>query len=127
VWKRRIVSQGDVRDAQGVARFKKFERRFAVDAKNGVFDFSVGRRIDAAAEKFVAGVDVFDLAESSGAENVFENHGIARLRDRKIRFGGDDHAERLHVGDSFHFTGAIFQNNLAEIYGAASRRDGHRT
>jgi len=33
-----FVSQGDVRDAQGVARFKKFERRFAVDAKDGVFD-----------------------------------------------------------------------------------------
>jgi len=46
------------------------------------------------------------------------------LIDGEIRFGGDDHAEGLHLGDGFHFTTAIFQHEFAEVYGAASRRDG---
>src|SRR6266478_3914733 len=98
-----FVGERDVRDANGVARFKEFERGLAVDAKDGVFDFGVGRGVDAAAEKLVAGVDVFDFAERGGTKNVFEHHGIAGLSDGKVRFGGDDHAEGLHVGDGFHF------------------------
>src|SRR5260370_1057997 len=118
------VCEGDVRDAHGVARLKKFERSFAVDAEDGVFDFGVGRRVDAAAKKFVAGVDIFDFAESGRAENVFENHGVARLSDREIGFGGDNHAEGLHVGDGFYLTGAAFENKFAEIHGTAPWRDG---
>jgi len=87
-----FVGQGDVRDADGVTRFKEFERRLAVDAKNSVFDFGVGRGIDAAAEKFVAGVDVFHFAERGGTENVFEYDGVSGLGDREIRFSGDNHA-----------------------------------
>ncbi len=102
-----------MRDAHGVARLKKFERSLAVDAKDGVFNFGVGRRVDAAAEKFVAGIDIFDFAESGRAENVFENHGVARLGDREIGFGSDNHAEGLHVGDGFYFTGAVLENNFA--------------
>jgi len=55
---------------------QKFERSLAVDAEDGVFDSGVGGGVDAAAEKFVAGIDIFDLAKSGGTENVFENDGI---------------------------------------------------
>src|SRR6266446_4600162 len=119
-----FVGERDVRDAYRVARFKKFERGLAVDAKDGVFDFGVGRGVDAAAEKLVAGVDVFDFAERGGTEYVFEHDGVTGLSDGEVRFGGDDHAEGLHVGDGFHFASAILQHNFAEIYGAASRGDG---
>jgi len=67
-----FVSQGYVRDAQGVARFKKFERRFAVDAKDGVFDFGVGGGIDAAAEKFVAGINISTLPRVAGPKTFRE-------------------------------------------------------
>src|SRR6266852_4344144 len=119
-----FVGERDVRDANGVARFKEFERGLAVDAKDGVFDFGVGRGVDAAAKKLVAGVDVFDFAERGGTEYVFEHDGVTGLSDGKVRFGGDDHAEGLHVGDGFDFAGAILQHNFAEIYGSASRGDG---
>jgi hypothetical protein len=72
-----FVGQGDTRDSNGVARFEKFERRFAIDAKDGVFDFSVGGRIDAAAQEFETGVNVFHFAERGGAENVFGGDGVA--------------------------------------------------
>ena len=48
-----FVGLRDARDANGVARFEEFERRFAVDAEDGVFDFRVGRGIDAASQQFV--------------------------------------------------------------------------
>src|SRR5216683_1778655 len=119
-----FVGKSDVRDAHGVARFKNFKWRLAVDAKDGVLDFGVGGRIDAAAEKLVAGVDVFDFAERGRAENVFEDHGVAGLRDREIRLGSDDHAEGLHVGDDgLDLSAASFQNHFAEVHGAAPRRD----
>src|SRR6266568_3156144 len=119
-----FVGERDVCDANGVAGFKKFERGLAVYAKDGVFDFGVGRRVDAAAEKFVAGVNVFDLAEGRGTKDVFENHGVARLGDGEVRFGGDDHAEGLHVGNGFDFASAVFEDHFAEVDGTASGRHG---
>src|SRR5205814_9252130 len=65
-----------------------------------------------AADKFVAGVDVFDFAERGRTKNVLQHDGVTGLIDREIRFGGDDHAEGLHLGDGFHFTAAIFQHEL---------------
>src|SRR6266850_6485736 len=118
-----LVGQGDARDSNGIARFEKFERCFAVDTEDGVFDFGVGGRIDAAAQEFEAGVDVFHFAERGGAENIFENDGVARLVDREIRFSGDEHAEGLHVRDGFHFAAAVLQHDFAEIHGAALRRN----
>ena len=113
-----------MRDAQRVARFKKLERGLAVDAKNGVFNLGVGGGVDAAAEKLVAGVDVFDFAERGGTKNIFQHHRVTGLRDGEIRFGSNDHAEGLHVGDGFHFAAAIFQHNFAEVHGATPGRDG---
>src|SRR5260370_17531020 len=43
------VSEGDVRDAHGVARLKKLEWSFAFVATHGVFNFGFGRRVDATA------------------------------------------------------------------------------
>src|SRR5439155_1523196 len=82
------IGERDMRDADRVARFKELERSLAVDAKDGVFDLGVGGGVDAAAKKFVAGVDVFDFAERARTENVCEYNGVAGVRDRKIRFGG---------------------------------------
>src|SRR5262249_48590846 len=48
------------RDAHGIAGFKEFERRVAVDAEDGVLDLSVRGRINTTGEEFVPGVDVFD-------------------------------------------------------------------
>jgi len=50
---------------------KSSKRGLAVDAKDGVFDFGVGGRVDAAADKLVAGVDVFDFAERGGTKKRF--------------------------------------------------------
>jgi hypothetical protein len=113
-----------VRDAHGVACFEKFERRLAVDAEDGVFNFSVGGGIDATTEKLITGVDVFDFAGGGGTEDIFEHDGVAGLGDREIGFSGDDHAESLHIGDGFHFAAAIFENDFAKINSTAAWRDG---
>src|SRR5260370_310766 len=76
-----------MRDAHGVAGFKKLQRRFAVDAKDGVFNFGVGGGIDAAAEKFVAGINVFDFAESGGGDRRFLEHGEDPVGGRKSMVG----------------------------------------
>src|SRR5208282_2875103 len=103
-----FVGQGDVRDAHRVAGLEKLQRRLAIYAENGVLDFSVGRRVDAAAQQFVAGVYVFHFTKRRWTKNVFQHHGVARLRDREIRLRRHDHAERLHVGDRLHFATAVF-------------------
>ena len=119
-----FVGERDMRNAQGVARFKKFERCFAVDAEDGVLDFRVGRGINAPAQKLVACVDIFDFAQRGGANDVFENDGITRLVHGKIRFRRDDHAEGLHIRDGFDFAAAVLQHHFAQVYGAALRRNG---
>src|SRR6266704_1130414 len=100
------VGKRDMRDADGVARFKKLERSLAVDAEDGVFNFGVGRGVAAAADKFVASVDVFDFAERGRTKDVFEDDRVAGLRDGEIRLGSDDHAKGLHVRDGFDFAAA---------------------
>src|SRR5258707_616618 len=119
-----FVGEGDVRDAYGVARFKKTERGLAVDAEDGVFNFGVGGRVDAAADELVAGVDVFDFTERGGTKDVFQHDGVTGLGDGEIRLGSDDHAQGLHLGGGFHFTIAIFQHDFAEVYRAAFKGDG---
>src|SRR5258708_1426673 len=79
----------------------------------------VGGGIDAAAEEFVLGVDVFHLGESVGGDDVFQHDDVARLVDGEVGLGSDDHAEGLHLGDSFHMAAAVIEANFAEIDGAA--------
>src|SRR5213079_2616836 len=56
--------------------------------------------------------------------SVFEDHGVARLRDGKIGLGGDDHAEGLHVGDGFDFARATLEHHFTEVHSTAFRRNG---
>ena len=107
-------------DSNRVARFEKFQRGLAVDSENGVLDFGVGRRIDAASKQFVARLDAFAAA---GVGGIFEDNGVARLSDREIRFGGDNHSEGLHVGDGFDVAVAVLEREFAKIFRAALRRD----
>ena len=111
-----------MRDAHGIARLEEFERGLAVDAEDGVLNLSVGRRIGSAAHQLVIGADVFDFGH--GGYSVFEDHGVAGLRDGKIRLGGDDHAEGLHVGDGFDFARATLEHHFTEVHSTAFRRNG---
>ncbi len=113
-----FIGLRDACDSNGVARFEQFERSFAVDAKDGVLNFGVRRRIDAAAEQFILGINVFDFALRGRTQDIFENNHVARLRDGEIRLGRDDHAESLHVRDGFDLAAAVFKQLL--------RRDSRR-
>src|SRR5579859_6135111 len=119
-----LAATGVARDANGIACFEEFARGLGVDAENGVFDFGVGGRVDAAAEEFVGGVDVFDFAAASDGNRVFEDDHVSGLGDGEIGLGGDDHGEGLHVGDGLDLSGAIFGDDFAEIFGAALSGDG---
>ena len=99
----------------------KLERGLAVDAKDGILDLGVGRRVVAAGHQLVAGGDVFHLAHGARVDDVFQHHGIARLVDGKVGLGGHDHAEGLHVGDGLHFAGTALQDHFAQIDGPSFR------
>jgi len=47
------------------------------------------------------------------------------LRNGEVRFGSDDHAERLHIGDDgLDLSAAGLKNNFAEVHGAAPGETG---
>ena len=118
-----FIGKSNVGDAHGIACFEKFQRRLAVNAEDGVFNLGVGGGISAAGNKFVAGIDVLDLRHR-GVTHVFEDYGVARLGHGKIRLGGDDHAEGLHVGDGFDFARATLEHHFTEVHSTAFRRNG---
>ncbi len=114
-----LPAAGVAGNANGIARFEKFARGLGIDAENGVFDFGVGGRIDAAAKKLVGGINVFNFAAAGDGDSVFEDDHVSGLRDGEIGFGGDDHAEGLHVGDGLDVGGAVFGHDFTKIFGAA--------
>jgi len=72
-WERHICRPGRCARCEWSCALQKVQAGLAVDAKDGVFDFGVGGRVDAAADKLVAGVDVFDFAERGGTKNVLQH------------------------------------------------------
>src|SRR5262249_42906037 len=113
-----LVGERNVRDAHGVARFKKLERRFAVDSEDSVFDLRVGRGINSASQQLVTCCDIFNLGHRS-IDDVFEDHRIAGLVDGEIWFRCDDHAEGLHVGGGLHRAGPVFYYYSSQIVRSA--------
>src|SRR5579864_2998164 len=90
-----LVSGGYVCNTQCVARLEKFQWSLAVDAEDGVLNMGVGGGIRSPRDQFVLGIDV---CPGSRHRRAFHDDHVAGLRDREIRFGGDDHAKSLQVG-----------------------------
>lgn len=97
------------------------QRSFAVDSKDSVFDFGVGRGIRTASQQLITSFNTF--APGIG---VFQNHRVAWLRYCEIGLGADNHAEGLHIGDGFYFAIAAlkrqFTSNLLQERNELFRR-----
>jgi len=65
-WERHICREGRCARYVRSCALQKTERGLAVDAEDGVFNFGVGGRVDAAADELVAGIDVFDFTSVVG-------------------------------------------------------------
>src|SRR5579885_3614674 len=116
-----FIGIGVAGDAYGVAGFEKFERRISVDAEDGVVDLGVGGGVRARADQFIGSVNI--LGAGPRRDGIFQHDHVARLRNGVIRLGGDNHAEGLHRGVGLDFGFAIFQDDFAEVFGAAFGRN----
>jgi len=66
----------------------------------------------------------FRLCERGGAEHVFENDGVARLRNGEIRLGGNESCQEVCMSEmALDFAAPFLEDDFAEIDGAASRRN----
>ena len=108
-----------VGDAHRIARLEEFDRRLAVDPENHVLNLCVRGRVHAAREQLVRGADTL----AARRYRVFEDHFISRLGNGKIRFGGHDHSESLHVRNGLDLRIAILDLYFAKVDGAALWRN----
>ncbi len=116
-----LVGGGNVCDADGVARFKQFAGRVGIDSEDGVLNVRIDRGVGARPQQFVLGGDF--LATGAFDEYVLQHDGVAGLRHGRIRFGGHDHAERLHVGVGLQVAFAVIERELTEIDSPALGRN----
>ena len=109
-------------DADGVARFKQFERSFRIDAEDGVLNVGIGRGIGAAGDEFVLGFDV--LGRSAADRRAFGDDHVAWLGHGEVRLSGNDHAEALQVGEGLELRVAMMiKREFAEVHRASLRRN----
>ena len=111
-----------LRDAQGVAGFKKFQRQFGI--QNDRIELVTGGDVAAAFQKFILGVHRLDGPLGILADHVFEHHHVAGLPHRIIRFGGDDQSEGLKIGGDIHLAAMVIAHqNFAQVHRPALGRD----
>ena len=114
---RRIFVGGrDTGNAQGVARFEKFQRSLTIDSENRILNMGIGRGVGASRHEFVPGID--DLAPGAIHRGAFHDYHIARLRHRKIWLRGHDHAKRPSRY-RFQVRDCVDQEMFAQIHPAA--------
>ncbi len=94
---------GVLGDADRIARLEEFNRRLPIDPEDHVLNLCVRGRVHAMRHQLVRGADAF----TDRIPGVFEDHLISRLRNGKIRFGGYDHSEGLHVRNGLDLRGAV--------------------
>ena len=86
-----FVGSRPSRNLHRVARFQNFERTFRIGDCPGT---KVGRRyihcVLPSRQQLIFGVDLFNLANRVGADNIFHHDDVAGHCDRKIGLGRDD-------------------------------------
>lgn len=84
-------------DSNRVPSLKQLARRVVINAENCILDVGVGRGLSTCTQQFIPGGYVFPC--SASYDYVLEHNRVPRLVHGEIRFGGDDQAECLHVGE----------------------------
>ena len=119
-----LRSSGSLGDSHRVPRLEQIQRRFRIGRTRGKLST---RNIDGVLPAFQhvePGIDGFFEAFGFIADNIFHYHQVTGTGNGEIRLSGHDHAEGLQIsGDLQAEFPLIIRNDLAEVYGAALRRD----
>ncbi len=111
-----------LRDAQGIARFKEFQRQLGI--QNHRIEFVAGGNVAAAFQKFILCVHRFGSSLGILADDVFEHHDVAGLSNRIVRFRGDDQSEGLKVGGDVQLAAMVVADqDFAQVHCAALGRN----
>src|SRR6202158_6264836 len=113
---------GRLRYAQGIARFKEFERQFGV--QNYRVELITSGDVAAAIYQFVFGIHGLASADGIRANGVLEDHDVAGTTHGIIRFRGYDHRESLKVRGHVQLAAVVIAHqNFADVDWAAFGRN----
>jgi len=105
-------------------RLTEFERQRRIHGVRPERREVAVHHVRASLQQLVLGVDGLDRTLRIRADLVFDDDHIARLRDRKVRFCGDDQRERLQIRRHVEFAVVATKQHLTEVRRPSVGRNG---
>ena len=110
------IRTGPARNSDCILGFVKIQRFVLFQSDRLEFDRCHVYGVLPALQQFKFRIHLFDDALRVGSNKILQHDGVTRLCHSKIRFGGDDHSERLQVRRDIEDSSVVIvKKNFAEI------------